>query len=488
MTAPVVVVGSGISGLAAAWAVSPQPVLLLTAAGVTQQAASSWAQGGIAAALGPNDSAALHAQDTRLAGAGVGDDETIARITDAAPNVVADLAAIGVGFDRLADGSFDLALEGGHHQPRVAHVGDSSGAAITQALSEHVCNLPGVEIREGAELTRLLVDERGEINGVEISTASGIEVIETSRVILATGGLGALFSRTTNPLTATGHGVGLAARVGARVDDLHLVQFHPTALDMGQDPMPLLTEALRGAGAVLLADGQRFTDELQPRDVVSAAVWAQLRAGRRVVLDARAVPDVATRFPTVAQLVAQSGLSLSKDLLPVRPAVHYSMGGVSVDARARSTVPGLWAVGEVSRTGLHGGNRLASNSLLEAVVTGRAAGLDAVAALSRARGEWQVEVTPADPMTCKPLDRAGTRDKVVLADVRAILGQSCGVLRDGNSLYDAVEQLADLVADDHGYVGWLIARSAFLHTQSVGAHRRSDTRVLDEHLLQGVQG
>jgi L-aspartate oxidase len=483
---PVVVVGSGISGLAAAWAVSPRPVLVLTAAGMTQQTASTWAQGGIAAALDPTDSVALHAQDTWLAGAGAGDDDTIARITNAAPGVVADLASIGVGFDRRADGSFDLALEGGHHRARVAHVGDSSGAAITETLANHVSNLPGVEVREGTELLRLLVDEQGEINGVEISTANGVEMIETSRVILATGGSGALFSHTTNPLTATGQGVALAARVGARVDDLHLVQFHPTALDVGLDPMPLLTEALRGAGAVLLADGQRFTDELQPRDVVSAAVWEQLRGGRRVVLDARAVPHVATRFPTVGHLVGRAGLSLEEDLLPVRPAVHYSMGGVSVDARSRSTVPGLWAVGEVSRTGLHGGNRLASNSLLEAVVTGRAAGRDAVAANSRVPGQWDVEVAPADPMTCKPLEHQATRDKVILADVRAILGESCGVLRDGNSLYDAVERLADLTDDDHGYVGWMIARSAFLHAQSVGAHRRSDAPDPHTPLLQGV--
>lgn len=483
MSTPVVVIGSGIAGLAAARAVSPQPVLLITAAGLTQQTASTWAQGGIAAALGPDDSTQSHARDTRLAGAGVGDDATITRITAAGPEVVSDLGAIGVAFDRLADGSLDLALEGGHHLPRVAHVGDASGAAITAALAAQVRALPGVEIREGAQVTGLITGIRGEISGVEIVDPSGVKVIETDRVILATGGLGALFAHTTNPLTATGQGIALAARIGARTDDLHLVQFHPTALDVGVDPMPLLTEALRGAGAVLLADGHRFTDELQPRDVVSAAVWEQLRAGRRVVLDARAVPDVAARFPRVTQLVAQTGLSLAAAQLPVRPAVHYSMGGVSVDARSRSTVPGLWAVGEVARTGLHGGNRLASNSLLEAVVTGREAGRDAQGADPKALARWDVEVAPADPLTIKSRYLPGTRDPEILAGVRAVLGHSCGVLRDGNTLYDAVETLADLTEDDHGYVGWLIARSAFLHAESVGAHRRSDFQGLNHRGL-----
>lgn len=493
MNTPVVVIGSGIAGLAAARAVSPHPVLILTAAGLTQQTASTWAQGGIAAAVGPDDSTAMHARDTWLAGAGVGDGTTITRITAAGPEVVTDLAGIGVAFDRLADGSLDLALEGGHQLPRVAHVGDASGAAITAALAAHVSALPGVEIREGAEVTGLITGARGEISGVEIVDPSGVRVIETNRVILATGGLGALFAHTTNPLTATGQGIALAARVGARTDDLHLVQFHPTALDAGVDPMPLLTEALRGAGAVLLADGQRFTDELQPRDVVSAAVWEQLRAGRHVVLDARAVPDVETRFPRVTQLVAQAGLSLATEQLPVRSAVHYSMGGVSVDARSRSTIPGLWAVGEVARTGLHGGNRLASNSLLEAVVTGREAGRDAMRATARALESWDVEVSPADPMTTRARELPGTRDPGVLALVRATLGHSCGVLRDGNTLYEAVETLADLTGDDHGYVGWLIARSAFLHAESVGAHRRSDPRELGfrefgSRRLEGARG
>ncbi|MEZ5113961.1 MAG: FAD-binding protein [Nocardioidaceae bacterium] len=478
MNAPVVVVGSGLAGLSAAWAISPADVVLVTANALGEGTASAWAQGGIAAALGADDHPGLHARDTFTAGAGAGDLDTISRITNLAPGVVRELVSIGVDFDRRVDGSFDLALEGGHGRNRIAHVGDRSGAAITAALAAHVRTLPGVHVREHTELLRLLVDDLGAVSGVEVSSARGAEVIEARRVILATGGLGALFAHTTNPLSATGRGIAIAGRVGARLDDLHLVQFHPTALDVGLDPMPLLTEALRGAGATLLADGRRFVDELRPRDVVSAAVWDQLQEGRKVSLDARGLPEVTSRFPRVAALVAQAGPSLSEDLLPVRPAVHYSMGGVTVDECSRTSVPGLWAVGEVARTGLHGANRLASNSLLEAVVTGRAAGLDATDQEQRASQLWPAVVAPADPLIIKHLDGPAGHDDQVLATVRALLTKSCGVLREGEELFAAVEQLADLTDDNAGYVGWLIARSAFLHGASIGAHRRIDDRTL----------
>ena len=478
MSAPVVVVGSGLAGLSAAWAISPADVLLVTANAIGEGTASAWAQGGIAAALGADDHPGQHARDTFTAGARAGDLDTISRITNLAPSVVRELASIGVDFDLRADGSFDLALEGGHGRNRIAHVGDRSGAAITAALAAHVRSLPGVQVREHTEVLRLLVDDLGAVSGVEVGSVLGIEVIEARQVILATGGLGALFAHTTNPLSATGRGIAIAGRVGARLDDLHLVQFHPTALDVGLDPMPLLTEALRGAGGILLADGRRFVDELRPRDVVSAAVWEQLQAGRTVVLDARKVPEVASRFPRVASLVAQAGLKLSEDPLPVRPAVHYSMGGVTVDEFSRSSVPGLWAVGEVSRTGLHGANRLASNSLLEAVVTGRAAGRDAIDQGQGPIQLWPADVPSADPMTTKRLEGAGARDGRVKETVRELLTRSCGVLREGEELFAAVDQLADLTDDDAGYVGWLIARSAYLHGASIGAHRRIDDQTL----------
>lgn len=465
---PIVVVGSGLAGLTCAWAAT-EPCVLVTAESLTSGAASMWAQGGIAAALAPDDSTQDHADDTWRAGAFAGDRAVIDRITTAAPEVVQLLTELEVPFDRAPDGSLDLALEGGHSRPRVAHAGDHSGAAITACMASAVLHSPTIEVRENHSVVQLLVDQVGTVRGVVIRRADGTEeTIETDRVVLATGGLGGLWAQTTNPRTALGQGVALAARVGARTDDLHLVQFHPTGLDVPRDPMPLLTEALRGAGATLLADGTRFVEELQPRDVVAAAVWEQLTAGRTVRLDARQIPDVTRRFPAVAAIAAEFRLDLATDLLPVRPALHYSMGGITVDDHSRTSVPGLWAVGEVSRTGLHGANRLASNSLLEAVVTGRAAAHDACTWIT---GAWGDTVPEADPATVLPRDDTAS---MPAQDVRALLGSACGVLREGATLERAVDALSPHIGDDVAYVAWLIARSALAHPVSVGAHRRTD--------------
>lgn len=471
---PIVIVGSGLAALTTAWALAPRPCVLVTSGALTEGAASMWAQGGVAAALGADDHPALHAHDTFVAGARYGDRQVIDRITSAAPEVVRELARLHVPFDRAPSGDFDLALEGGHGRHRVAHAGDHSGATITTVMAGHVADLPSVTVREFSTAVSLIT-RRARIDGVAIrdDRTDSVETLRTDRVVLATGGLGGLWAHTTNPLTATGTGVALAARAGARTDDLHLVQFHPTALDVGADPMPLLTEALRGAGATLLADHRRFVDELQPRDVVAAAVWEQLTAGRRVVLDAREIPDVTGRFPSVTALASDHGLDITADLLPVRPALHFSMGGITTDAQARTSVPGLWAIGECSRTGLHGANRLASNSLLEAVVTGKAA----AASTAVFDGSWPMR-SGADPTSVVP---AGDSPDAapVLATVRATLDRYCGVLRDADGLTRAVEELAPFIgSSDAAYVGWLVARSALEHPVSVGAHRRTDERLL----------
>lgn len=480
MSGPIVIVGSGLAGLTCAWAAT-EPCVLVTAESLTSGAASMWAQGGIAAALAPDDSTQDHADDTWRAGAFAGDRAVIDRITTAAPQVVRSLTELEVPFDRAPDGRLDLALEGGHSRPRVAHAGDHSGAAITACMASAVLHSPTIEVRENHSVVKLLVDGHGAVRGVVVRRADGTgETIETDRVVLATGGLGGLWAHTTNPTTALGQGVALAARIGARTDDLHLVQFHPTGLDVPRDPLPLLTEALRGAGATLLADGNQFVDELQPRDVVAAAVWEQLGAGRTVRLDAREIPDVASRFPAVAGLTAACGLDLATDLLPVRPALHYSMGGVTVDQRSRTSVPGLWAIGEVCRTGLHGANRLASNSLLEAVVTGRAAARDACDSITR---PWTDAVPPVDPATVVPRDDTAA---MPVQDVRALLSSACGVLRDGATLGRAVDTLAPHTGDDVAYVAWLIARSALAHPHSVGAHRRTDDVTARKDAPQGA--
>lgn len=465
-----VVVGSGLAGLTAAWALAPRDCLLVTPDDLTVGAASMWAQGGIAAALADDDSPALHAEDTLRAGAYAGDRAAIARITDAAPAVVHELAELGVPFDRTDTGALDLALEGGHSRHRVAHAGDRSGAAITTVMAHIVAEAAHVEVLTRHTAVRIVTDTDGRVQGVVLRDATGAErEIGTDAVVLATGGMGGLFAHTTNPTTARGQGVALAARAGARTDDLHLVQFHPTALDVGRDPMPLLTEALRGAGAVLLADGRRFVDELQPRDVVAAACWEQLVSGRRVHLDARHVPGVRERFPSVCGLAAESGLDLGADLLPARPAVHYSMGGVTTDARARTSVPGLWAIGETSRTGLHGANRLASNSLLEAVVTGRAAATD----ITADPATWETTIPAAEREEPAVAEDPG-HTPMPLEQIRMLLDDACGVLRDGATLQDAVARLRPHIADDAAYVAWLVSRSALRHPHSIGGHRRTD--------------
>ncbi|TWE12354.1 L-aspartate oxidase [Rudaeicoccus suwonensis] len=473
---PLVVVGSGLAGLTCALSATTD-CLLITAGSLTEAAASMWAQGGIAAAIGSGDSVDLHAEDTWRAGAYAGDRDAIRAITAAAPSVVAHLENLAVPFDRQADGTLDLALEGGHSRHRIAHAGDRSGAAITTAVAAAVRDASHITVLEDHTVTRLLIDAGGRINGIRMRDDSGRELeLACERVVLATGGMGGLWPHTTNPRTALGQGVALAARAGARTQDLHLVQFHPTGLDVPRDPMPLLTEALRGAGARLLSDGRRFVDELQPRDVVAAAVWEQLTLERVVHLDARHVPDVAQRFPAVQHLVGESGFDLTQDLLPVRPALHYSMGGVTVDADCRTSVRGLWAVGEVARTGLHGANRLASNSLLEAVVTGQAAAVSSSTTIE----DWSTAQvsTPAEARDRHDVTRnvaLPSGPALGLGQIRSLVGASCGVLRNGRDLRDCVDALEPhIAADDAAYVAWLVARSALAHPHSIGAHRRTD--------------
>lgn len=465
-----VVVGSGLAGLVAARELSSVGCILITAGGLTEGTSSVCAQGGIAAAVDSADDPRMHAEDTWRAGAEAGDRAVIERITAAAPGVVDYLISLGVPFDRTPDGRVDLAREGGHSHHRIAHAGDHSGATLTAAVADAVRTTPGIDIREGHTVTRILTDDSGSVRGLAVRDRHGsTDTLTTDRVILATGGLGGLFAHTTNPTSARGQGIALAARAGARTDDLHLVQFHPTALDVDRDPMPLLTEALRGDGAVLLADGHRFVDELLPRDQVSAAVWQQLTDGHRVQMDAREVTDVRRHFPTVARLAQQAGLDIGADLLPVRPAVHYSMGGVTVDDHARTSVRGLWAIGETARTGLHGANRLASNSLLEAVVTGQAAARSASDPVSAV---WDTAVPAADPSTQRRAVSAGGGSS--LSGVRRMLDDACGVLRDGPTLRMCVNTLSEHTGEDSAYVGWLVARSALSHPHSVGAHRRTD--------------
>jgi L-aspartate oxidase len=375
---PVVVVGSGLAGLlVAVRGAHAGPVILVTRTELGD-GNTGYAQGGIAAAVGPADRVDAHLQDTLVAGAGLCDPGIVAAAVAAGPPSIAILQALGVPFDR-DHGRLALGREGAHSADRIVHAGgDATGARVVDALRHAVRNDPRIIVREHTRVLEVLVRD-GQVRAVLVEDAEGgLASIGAHAVVLATGGAGHLFSRTTNPATATGDGVALAVQAGAAVADLEMVQFHPTALAVGGSPLPLISEAVRGAGAYLRApDGRRFMRdehplaELGPRDVVARAVArTALAEGGEVTLDLRHLdPDrVHRRFPTVSAVCADAGLDLARDPVPVTPAAHYAIGGVLADLRGRTTLVGLYAIGECAATGLHGANRLASNSLLEAAV------------------------------------------------------------------------------------------------------------------------
>jgi L-aspartate oxidase len=476
----VVVIGAGIAGLATALRLAPLPVLLLSAAPVGTEAATGWAQGGIAAALGSDDDPALHAADTLAAAAGLGDPEVARRVTAAAPGCIAWLAGLGAPFDRSDDGGFALGLEAAHGRRRIVHAGgDGTGAAVLHTLARAVEADPRIAIRH-ARATDLLRDEAG-ICGVLAWEDGAPVAIPARAVVLATGGIGGLYAHTTNPLGAAGAGLALAARAGAVLRDLEFVQFHPTAMAVGRDPMPLATEALRGEGAVLAtAAGERVMadhpqGDLAPRDVIARAVFRRVMAGEPVFLDARPLGDRLRRFAKVTALCREAGLDPARQPIPIRPAAHYHMGGVAVDRSGRSSVPGLWAAGEVAATGLHGANRLASNSLLEAL----------------AYAGWIADdIGGGDarpPLRPLPLGaaRRPAADAGIVATLRGLMERHVGVIRDGAGLIAAITALRPLAdaapsaLSDRALAGLLIATAALRRRESRGAQCRSDRPEVD---------
>ncbi|MBS1199628.1 MAG: L-aspartate oxidase [Proteobacteria bacterium] len=487
----VVVVGAGLGGLMTALELAPQPVLLLSRSPLGREVATAWAQGGIAAALDPDDSPALHAADTLEAGAGTCDSAVVDAVTREAPETVARLERYGVAFDRGPDGRLALGREGGHGRRRIAHARDATGDAITRALIEAARRTASITILEGVDVRELVLDD-DRVAGLAAVRGSERLLISARAVVLATGGAGGLYAHTSNPLGARGEGFVMAARAGAVLADLEFVQFHPTAIDVAADPMPLATEALRGEGALLVNSlGERFMAglhplaELAPRDIVSRAIFRERAAGRRCFLDARQAlgAGFAARFPTVHASCMAAGIDPARDLIPVAPAAHYHMGGIAVDARSRSSLPGLWAVGEVAATGLHGANRLASNSLLEAAVFGaRAAhdiaGLEAPARHARLPGGL-ARGAPAGP------------DWSALARVRSVMDTKVGVVREAAALAEAIVELAAVrsqqpagALSDAATAGFLIACAALARRESRGGHFRADHPVADPALAR----
>jgi L-aspartate oxidase len=470
MSRDILIVGAGLAGLFLALKLAPRRVTLVSQAPLGLASSSAWAQGGLAVALAAGDDPLLHAEDTIAAGAGLVDPAIARLIAEEGPARVVDLIALGVPFDRTPDGALAQSLEAAHSRPRVVRVsGDLAGKAIMDALVIAVRAAAHVEIIENARAVALLQDADGGVRGILCRTAGADAPIEAGETILATGGIGGLYAVTTNPPEAMGQGLAMAARAAALIADPEFVQFHPTAIDVGRDPAPLATEALRGEGAHLInGEGEAFVSDLAARDVVARAIHAERAAGRGAFLDARAAVGAKfpEHFPTVFAACMAAGLDPRTTPIPVAPAAHYHMGGIVTDAWGRTTLDGLWAVGECASTGAHGANRLASNSLLEGVVF-------AARIAARLRDAGARAAAPPAPCAAPPL-----LPEPVRAELRALMQTHAGVVRDAVGLSAALsrvrawrdghEQASALLAAE------LILTAALARTESRGAHYRSD--------------
>jgi L-aspartate oxidase len=484
------VVGSGIAGLTAALRAADHGLrVAVVTKGTVDQAATSWAQGGVAAVLGlvPDDSLDLHVGDTLRAGAGLCDEDAVRVLIEEGPARVNDLIDLGATFDRDPDGTLQLAREGGHEHPRVVHAGGAAtGAEIERALVA-AAHRNSVRVDEFTLAVGLLV-EGGRCVGVRVRHGGIEREVRASHVLIATGGAGQMFALTTNPLEATGDGVAIALRSGVPVADVEFMQFHPTALAVDRLPRPLLSEALRGDGALLRnARGERFIDELQPRDIVSRAITAEmLESGTdHAFLDVSPIHEFADQFPSLAKILADAGLDPAHDWLPVAPAAHYLSGGIVVDLDGASAVPHLWAAGEAACSGVHGANRLASNSLLDGLVFG-ARVVDAIVkgrTEAEATGVMRCLLDPTGPWQARRLALAPRRTghaAIERSEFQRAMTLGAGVLRDAASLADAAAAAAAARTSDDaelanlGTVATALVEAASLREESRGAHARVD--------------
>jgi L-aspartate oxidase len=480
-----VIIGGGLAGLFCALKLAPRPVTVISAAPLGQGASTAWAQGGIAAAVAEGDSAEAHAADTIAVGAGLVDEAVALGLAREAGARIRDLLHYGVPFDRDLEGRLAVSREAAHSARRIVHVrGDMAGRAIISALIEAVRSTPSIRVIEGY-VAETLMTEDGAVEGLQLrksgDTAAKPLTISSRAVVLATGGIGHIYGVTTNPPEASGLGLAIAARAGAIIADPEFVQFHPTAIMVGRDPAPLATEALRGEGATLInGNGERFMlarhplAELAPRDIVARGVFAEIAAGHGAFLDARDAlgAHFTEKFPTVYASCMAAGIDPVKQPIPVAPGAHYHMGGISVDANGRTSLKGLWAGGEVSSTGAHGANRLASNSLLEAVVyAARIAediGSNPIAAPARS------PAAPIDQRNC-------AMPPLTQTNLREMMTSHVGVIRDGDRLVEAIRSFAaierhtgNIALRNMATTALLIAASAWTRRESRGAHYRID--------------
>jgi len=483
------ILGAGLAGLFTALKLAPFPSLILCGARPGTTGSSVWAQGGIAAAVAPGDTWQAHAADTVAAGAGLCNPEIASLVAREAAERVADLIAYGAPFDRDSSGALAVAREAAHSAARVVHVsGDRAGLEITRATAKAALAAPSISVMEGFHAIELAA-ENGRISGLFARYGSGADtkliLFRAPAIVFATGGLGSLYAVTTNPPESRGEGLGMAARAGAVIADPEFVQFHPTALAVGRDPAPLATEALRGEGATLVDEnGRRFMlavhkdAELAPRDVVARAIHREIMRGRRVFLDCtKAVgAKFPEHFPTVHAACRDAGIDPVTQPIPVAPATHYHMGGIASDARGRTSLGGLWAVGECASTGLHGANRLASNSLLEALVFGAHAADDIKGRVATGRtsgtppapARFHASVPPQILRETMTRHVGLERDRAGLEKALAVIG---GIERAANGEPSLLNMTASAK---------LAAAAALARHESRGGHFRSDHPQTDE--------
>ena len=505
-TPDVVIVGGGVAGLTVALNLAPRKVCVITKSSLGVNTSSSWSQAGIAASIDKDDSNQQHLDDTLKTAKGLADETVVKKIVSESSNVIKDLESIGVQFDKNPDGSFNLGLEGAHsHKRIVGSKGDSSGIEIMRGLINEVKQSEHITILENVSIDSIMHEDNTIYGVIGRFTNQNIPnnhvVIQSSHIVLATGGLGGIFANTTNPRSSYGEGIALAAQVGATLSDMEFVQFHPTGLDFGLDPTPLATEAIRGAGAHLVnQNNERFMlgvhpeVELAPRDIIAQNIFQQLDRGNSVFLDCRnnIGGNFELQFPQVHSYCVKAEIDPAKDLMPIIPVAHYHIGGVKTDLTGRTSVAGLWCCGEVAATGVHGANRLASNSLLEALVFGKIVAQE----INKEPFKQQSDIVSSSFIkTYKEKTRSKIRAKKFIWQLRSTMMRNLGIVRNQTSILKGLTEIIRIERESRGLsaklndmilVSKFIIVGAMKRVESRGCHLRYDYPKEDPNFLKHI--